>query len=121
MLNRARRENPALQSNATLRFLHIDNDQLIAYAKSTPDRGNVIVTVVNLDPHHTQSGWVDLDLAALGIEPDQPYQMHDLISGAHFIWNGPRNYVSLDPHRVPAHVMRVKRHLHREQDFDYFM
>ena len=119
--NRIRRENPALQSDAGLRFCNTDNDQLLAYSKQTADGANLIVCVVNLSPHHTHGGWVELDLAALGIEPDRPYQMHDLLSGARYMWNGPRNFVQLDPQRSPAHVFRVRRRLHREQDFDYFL
>jgi starch synthase (maltosyl-transferring) len=121
VLNRARRDNPALQSDAGLRFLAIDNEQLIAYAKVTPDRSNVIVCVVNLDPHHTQSGWIELDLDAFGLAPGQAYQMHDLLSDSHFLWHGPRNYVSLDPQRAPAHVLRLRARLLRENDFDYFL
>jgi starch synthase (maltosyl-transferring) len=120
-LNRIRRENPALHDDASLRFFGIDNEQLIAYAKQTPDRANQIVCVVNLSPHHTHSGWIELDLGWLGIEPDHPYQMHDLVSGARYLWTGARNFVQLDPQRSPAHVFRVRRRLHREQDFDYFL
>jgi len=119
--NRIRRENPALHADASLRFLPTDNEQLIAYAKQTPDGANQIVCVVNLSPHHAHGGWVELDLGALGIERDRPYQMHDLLSGARYLWNGPRNFVQLDPQRSPAHVFRVRRRLHREQDFDYFL
>ncbi|MEX2241918.1 MAG: alpha-1,4-glucan--maltose-1-phosphate maltosyltransferase [Burkholderiales bacterium] len=119
--NRIRRENPALHADASLRFLPTDNEQLIAYAKQTPDGANQIVCVVNLSPHHAHGGWVELDLGLLGIEPDRPYQMHDLLSGARYLWNGPRNFVQLDPQRQPAHVFRVRRRLHREQDFDYFL
>jgi len=119
--NRIRRENPALQEDSSLRFFRTDNEQLIAYAKQTPDGSNQIVCVVNLSPHHTHGGWVELDLASLGIEPDRPYQMHDLLSGARYLWTGARNFVQLDPQRSPAHVFRVRRRLHREQDFDYFL
>jgi starch synthase (maltosyl-transferring) len=120
-VNRIRRENPALHADWRLRFFDTDNEQLIAYAKTTEDLANAIVCVVNLDPHHTHSGWVDLDLGALGIEAGAQYQMHDLLTGAHFLWTGPRNFVQLDPARVPAHVFRARRRVHREQDFDYFM
>ncbi len=61
-VNRIRRENPALQRDWSLRFHPIDNDQLIAYAQDD-DGANVILTAVNLDPQHPQSGWVELDLA----------------------------------------------------------
>jgi starch synthase (maltosyl-transferring) len=121
VLNRARRANPALQSDAGLRFLRVDNEQLMAYAKSTPDRSNIVVCIVNLDPHHAQSGWVEIDMDEFGLQPGQAYQLHDLISGTHYLWNGPRNYVSLDPQRMPAHVMQLRARMRRENDFDYFM
>jgi starch synthase (maltosyl-transferring) len=120
LLNRIRRENPALHSDWSLRFFPTDNDQLICYAKIDEERDNVIVTAVNLDPRNIQSGWVELDLAALGIEPRHQYQMHDLLTEARYVWEGPRNFVQLDPARAPAHIFRVRRRLHREQDFDYF-
>ena len=120
-LNRARRENPALQSDAGLRFLEVENEQLLAYAKTSADGANTVVCVVNLDPHHTQSGWVEFDLAAFGLQTDQVYQLHDLLSGSHFLWHGSRNYVSLDPQRVPVHVMALRTRMKRENDFDYFL
>ncbi len=120
-LNRIRRANPALQRDDSLAFLPIDSEQMIAYAKVTPDLSNVIVCAVNLDPHHVQSGWLTLDPAAFGLADGQPYQMHDLLTGARYLWHGARNFVSLDPQRCPVHVFRLQRRVHREQDFDYFM
>lgn len=120
-LNQARRDNPALQRDDGLRFLRIDNEQMLAYAKVTPDGSNVVVCVVNLDPYHVQSGWLDLDMEALGLQPQQAYQLHDVLSRSYFLWHGPRNFVSLDPQRSPAHVMQLRRQLRRENDFDYFL
>ncbi len=107
-LNQARRENPALQSDWSLRFLPVDNDQLIAYSKMTPDRSNVMVSVVNLDFRYKQAGWVQLPLEDFGLNPGQPFQVHDLLSDARYTWQGSRNYVELDPARVPAHVLKVR-------------
>jgi len=81
----------------------------------------VVVVVVNLDPHHSQAGWVNLSTAELGLDPQQPYQMHELITGARYLWHGAKNYVQLDPASVPAQIFRVRHRLHREQDFDYFL
>ncbi|MEO8038134.1 MAG: alpha-1,4-glucan--maltose-1-phosphate maltosyltransferase [Betaproteobacteria bacterium] len=119
--NQARRENPALQSDRGLQFFPTDNDHLICYAKSTESGDNIVLAVVNLDPYHAQSGWVDLDLEALGLDPSAPYQMHELLSGARYLWNGARNFVSLDPARAPAHVFRLRRRVRTERDFDYFL
>jgi starch synthase (maltosyl-transferring) len=121
LVNRIRRENPALQSDWSLRFFPTDDEALICYGKSTPDRANVIVTVVNLDPHNPHAGWIELDLHALGIEPGTQYQMHDLLSGARFLWQGARNFVRLDPARAPAHIFRLRRRVRSEHDFDYFL
>ncbi|MCJ7510420.1 MAG: alpha-1,4-glucan--maltose-1-phosphate maltosyltransferase, partial [Dehalococcoidia bacterium] len=63
---------------------------------------------VNLDLRHTQSGWVELDLEALGLDPHQPYEVHDLLSDARYLWQGACNYVELSPQVVPAHVFRLQ-------------
>jgi starch synthase (maltosyl-transferring) len=120
-INRIRRENVALQSDHTLTFCTIDNDQLIAYLKHDGATGNIILMVVNLDPYNTQSGWLSLDLDELGIAADRPYQVHDLLSNLRYPWRGPRNFVMLDPRRVPAHVFKIRRHVRSEHDFDYFL
>ncbi len=120
-VNQIRAANPALHRNRSLCFYTVDNDEIICFVKHTEDRSNVIVVAVNLDPHHTQSGWVELPLTELGLDPSKPFQMHDLLTDARYLWNGPRNYLSLDPASVPAHIFRVRHNLRREQDFDYFM
>jgi len=120
-VNRIRRENPALHGDWSLCFHSTDNDHLICYSKQTDDCSNVIFVVVNLDPHHTQAGWVELSLPELGINQQVPYQVHDLLSDARYLWHGPRNYVELNPQVVPAQIFRVRRKVRTERDFDYFM
>lgn len=120
-VNRVRRENPALHKDWSLRFHDIDNEQLVCYSKRTDDLSNVILVVVNLDPHHTQSGWMEFPLDELGIDPQTPYQMHDLLSDARYLWQGAHNYVELNPQFVPAHIFRMRRRVRTEQDFDYYM
>lgn len=120
-VNRIRRENPALQSDWSLRFHQIDNDQMLCYSKHTDDLATIIIVVVNLDPHHTHSGWVDLPLEELGLDPQQPYQVHDQLGDARYLWQGGRNYVELNPHVVPAHIFLVRRRARTEQDFGKYV
>ena len=108
-VNRIRKQNPALHDNRSLRFLPIDNDQLLAYTKQSPDGGNVVLTVVNLDPERTQSGWVGVLPESLGIAPGQPFQVHDLLNDRHYTWEGEYHYVQLDPQASPAHIFLVSR------------
>lgn len=118
-LNRIRRENPALQSDWNLRFHAIDNPLMLCYSKTTAD--DTLVMVANLDPHNVQAGWIDLPLDTLGVPGDSPYQAHDLLSGARFLWQGERNFVRLDPQSSPVHILRLRRRLRSERDFDYFL
>ncbi len=120
LLNRVRRENAALRSNAGLLFHPTDNDQLLCYSKTAEEADNTVLAVVNLDPHHVQAGWVELDLPRLGLETGRSFQVHDLLTGARYLWNGPRNFVQIDPRQSPAHLFRVRRRVRSEQDFDYF-
>jgi starch synthase (maltosyl-transferring) len=121
LINQIRRDNQALQYDHRLRFYPVDNERLIFYAKTSPDLSNIILVVVNLDPHHAQSGWLRVPLAELGLTPDEPYQVHDLISGGRFLWQGEANYVQLDPATIPAHILRLRRRVKTERDFDYYM
>jgi len=105
-VNAIRKENLALQSNESLRFHSIENDQLIAYSKQTPDAKNLIVTIVNLDSFWKQSGFIELPLETLGIDGRRPYRMTDLLTGLSYTWQGPRNYIELEPHSMPAHILR---------------
>ena len=120
-INQIRRENAALQSDWSLRFHQADNDQIIIYSKMTDDLLNIIVVVVNLDPYHTQSAWVDLSLDMLHLDQRAPYQMHDLLTDARYVWRGPRNYVELSPQRLPAHIFCVRRRVRSENGVDYFV
>src|SRR5690606_23097729 len=107
-LNHARRAHPALQRNEGLRFHDVDNAHLLCYSKSTPDRRDVILVVVNLDPFNRQSGWVHLDLDALGIAGAGSFAVDDLLAGVRFIWQGAVNYVELAPDHAQAHVFQVR-------------
>ncbi len=108
-LNEIRRANVALQANDALVFHDTDNPQLLCYSKTTADRSNVMLIVMNLDPVHQQAGWVTINLAALGLPDEADYSVHDLLSGRRYDWWGARNFVQLTPGVAPAHIFRVDR------------
>jgi starch synthase (maltosyl-transferring) len=119
-VNRIRRENPALHHNESVRFHPVDNERIIAWTKTDPGNANRILVVVNLDPHHVQSGWLDLDRDVLGLEGEESFQVHDLLAGGRFLWTPGANYVELKPAVSPAHIFRVMSRTRREEDFEYF-
>jgi starch synthase (maltosyl-transferring) len=119
-VNQIRRENPAFHDNHKLRFHDVDNEQIIAYSKVSRDGSNRVLVVVNLDPHYKQSGFITLPLEKMGIDMRQPYQAHDLLTDARYLWHGTRNYVELNPLTVPAHIFVIRRKVRTEHDFDYY-
>ena len=120
-LNQIRRGHPALHGNRTLRFHPTDNDLVMCYSKTTEDLSDVILVVVNLDPHHRHSAWITLDLTALGIASDEGFQVHDLLGDARYSWRGARTYVELDPQQSPAHIFEIRRFVRSENHFEYFL
>jgi starch synthase (maltosyl-transferring) len=108
-LNEIRRTNRALRFYDNLRFYDADNDAIICYGKMTAARDNIILVVVNLDPHRKQYCFVDVPIDQFGSIEGDAYQVHDLLSEARYIWHGRRNYVELDPEIQPAHIFRIRR------------
>ncbi len=108
-LNAARRAHPALQRDGGLRFLPVDNEQIIAWWKTDPRGSDVVVGVVSLDPTWVQSGFVELDLTSFGIPAGTPLGVQDLLAGERYVWQCGTNYVRLDPSGIPAHLLALER------------
>ncbi|MDA8264959.1 MAG: DUF3416 domain-containing protein [Actinomycetota bacterium] len=108
-LNLARRSHRALQRDGDLAFLEVDNDQIIAWCKQDKSSSDVVIGVVNLDPHWVQSGFVALDLTALGLGAGSSVPLRDILSDTSYVWQAGRNYVRLDPAVIPAHLLVLER------------
>jgi len=120
-VNRIRRENAALQGQWNLRFHETGNPMVICYSRATADLSNIVIAIVNLDAFHKQNGWARLDLAALGLDGQRTIQAHDLLGAGRYLWNGPQVYFELDPESLPAHIIRLRRWVRTERDFDYYL
>jgi starch synthase (maltosyl-transferring) len=108
-VNRIRREHPALQRLDNVSFHDVEAEEMLCYRKAAPPGGADLLIVVNLDPHHAREGMVHVPLEALGIGWDEPFLVHDLLTGERWAWRGVRNYVRLDPAERVAHLFRVER------------
>ena len=106
-LNQIRRDHPALQRLRSICFHDTTNPQILAYSKASDAGDDVLLMVVTLDPIHTQEATLSLDLAALGLDPDAPYQVVDELTGEMFVWQGAHPYVRLEPWTRVAHVLSV--------------
>jgi starch synthase (maltosyl-transferring) len=106
-INHIRRENSALRSNRNLWFNAADNEQIICYSKHIDDLSSIILVVVNLDPHNTCSGTINVPIKAWGLDLQQPCEAHDLLSDNHYTWHQEWNHVELNPDICPAHIFRI--------------
>jgi starch synthase (maltosyl-transferring) len=107
-LNHLRNTHAEFQRLSNIRFLPVDNDHLMAFARTSPTGARAIVVIINLDPDHTREGTVTLPHELLP-EPDgAPYGARDLMDGECYTWHGPSNWVSLNPSRSPLHVFRLE-------------
>ncbi|NBA88016.1 DUF3416 domain-containing protein [Emticicia sp. CRIBPO] len=106
-VNRVRKENTALRTTNNIQFCEIGNDQLLAYLKTSPD-GNRLLFIVNLDQDNIQGGILKVPLPGIYKSETESYQVHDLITGAKYVWKGQDNYVELDPNILPFHLFRIE-------------
>lgn len=110
LLNRARKNHPALQSTWNLQFCTIQDPSLLAYVKATDDLSDVFLVVVNLDPNQRHSGFVQLPMEKLRLQGGVNVKLHDLITDEHFTWTQEWNYVELDPFKMPFHLFKLEIH-----------
>lgn len=108
-LNEIRRSHPAFRRLDTIVFHGTDNPGLLCFTKTDPTGASPpVIVVVNLDSADRQSGFVDIDLAAIGLPDESDYDVVDQLGGAAFRWHGNRNYVDLAPWSASAHIFSVR-------------
>ena len=110
ILNRTRKQHPALQSTWNLQFCTIHQPNLLAYLKATPDLSDIFLIVVNLDPHQRHSGYVQLPKESLGLRDRVNIKIHDIMTDEHYTWTQDWNYVELDPFKMPFHLFKLEIH-----------
>lgn len=107
-LNAARRVNPALQQTSRLRFIGVDDPNVIAFVKDSVDGRNTIAAAIALSADHHD---IWLPLGDVHVETDggrRPVAaVENVTTGErHAIeWGGLR--VHLDPARDPAILLRA--------------
>ena len=111
-LNEIRRAHPALQQLRDLAIHWSDDENVLVFSKTARDAsgapGDTVIVVVNVDPHAARETTVHLDMAALGLQEQEAFVVHDEITGEDWNWSA-HNYVRLDPFHEPAHVLGVRR------------
>ncbi|MBB6507533.1 starch synthase (maltosyl-transferring) [Rhizobium soli] len=109
LLNRIRRENPALHSHLGLQLLPAWNDNIMFFEKASAGRENVLLIAVNLDPHNAQEADIELPLWSFGLPDHGTLDLEDVIGGDRFSLTGKVQRIRLDPHSgLPFSIWRVR-------------
>ena len=107
-LNTIRRDNPALWDFRNVTFTAAYNDEIIAYAKVTPEGDNCIFTMVNLDPRNRQECTYEVPLSLLGEPDDGAVEVEDLLLGYKFELRGKSHRIALDPAERSCVIWRLR-------------
>lgn len=107
LINRIRRENPALWQFTGLTFLSAWNDNILVYFKLTPAKDNCVVIALNLDPHHAHGAHFEVPLWEFGLGDQASVDVVDLVDGRRFTWSGKVQHVWLDPAQRPYAIWRL--------------
>ena len=108
-VNDIRNKHAAFDELRTITFHGADNENILVYSKRSTQRSDVMLCVVNLDPHNWHEATLSLDLTALGVEPGASFVVHDELSGESYTWSE-HPYVRLDPAQQPGHAFEVRAH-----------
>jgi len=106
-LNRLRKANPALQSHLGLRFYNAFNDHVLLFGKTSPDRHDMILVAVSLDPHHPHEAVFEVPLWEWGLPDHGSLAVEDLMRDHRFVWTGKLQRVRLDPAGLPFAIWRI--------------
>jgi starch synthase (maltosyl-transferring) len=106
-LNGIRRDNRALHHLKNLSFHDANNPNILVYSKTLEE--NILLFVVNLDPHNKQGATVSLDLAAMGLAAENIYGLYDLLTHESYVWSGKHTYVELTPQKEVMHIFKIEK------------
>ena len=107
LVNRLRRDHPALQEFTSLAFYNAWNDNILYYGKRTPDRADFLLFHVCLDPHNAQEARFEVPLWEFGLDDAAAIGVEDLVTGHRFTWHGKYQHIRLDPYYRPYAVWRL--------------
>jgi starch synthase (maltosyl-transferring) len=106
-LNHMRKQNPALQTHRGVRFLVARNDAILYYEKATPDRSNVVLVAISLDPFQAQEADFELPLWRWSLPDEAALVAENLSTGETFTWYGKYQHMRLTPDS-PYAIWRVR-------------
>jgi starch synthase (maltosyl-transferring) len=106
LLNRLRKAHPALQTHLNTRFYTAQDDNILYYGKPSPDGSDLILVMVNLDPHAAHEAHFEVPLWEFGLPDSATIAVEDLAEGHRFDWHGKDQWIRIAPEE-PYRLWRI--------------
>ncbi|SHF62529.1 starch synthase (maltosyl-transferring) [Loktanella atrilutea] len=107
LINRIRREQPAMRDFTNLKFEVAHDDRVLSYARHDAETGNFIFFHVLIDPFAPAEFTFEIPLWKFGLDDHASIEVEDLINGNRFTWHGKYQTLHLDPESRPYAIWRL--------------
>jgi len=107
LINRIRRDNPAMKDFLNLRFFPAHDDRVLFYGRFDAAQRNYLLFHVLIDPHAGADFAFELPLWELGLPDEASIEVEDAIHGNRFTWHGKNHRLTLDPQDRPYAIWKL--------------
>ncbi|MDG4650067.1 alpha-1,4-glucan--maltose-1-phosphate maltosyltransferase [Roseibacterium sp. SDUM158017] len=107
LINRIRRENPAMKDFTNIRFLPVDDDRVLFYGRFDEAARNYLLFHVLVDPFAPAEFGFELPLWEFGLPDEASVGAEDAIHGNRFTWHGKSHRLWLDPQERPYAIWKL--------------
>ena len=107
LINRVRREHPAMRDMRNLRFVPAHDDRVLSWLRHDPATHDAVLFHVLLDPYAGAEFGFEVPLWEFGLPSEASIEVTDLIQGNSFTWHGRDHRLTLDPHERPYAIWKL--------------
>ncbi len=107
LINRIRREHPAMRDMRNLRFVPAHDDRVLSWLRHDPATNDAVLFHVLLDPYAGAEFGFEVPLWEFDLPSEASVEVTDLIQGNSFTWHGRDHRLTLDPHERPYAIWKL--------------
>ncbi|ETX14264.1 alpha-1,4-glucan:maltose-1-phosphate maltosyltransferase [Roseivivax halodurans JCM 10272] len=107
LINRIRREEPAMKDFLNLKFFPAFDDRVLYYGRFDAASQNYLLFHVLIDPHGAAEFGFEVPLWEFDLPDEASVEVQDLIQGNRFSWHGKDHTLALDPQSRPYAIWKL--------------
>jgi starch synthase (maltosyl-transferring) len=107
LINRIRRENPAMKDFRNVRFFPAHDDRVLYYGRFDEKAHNFVLFHVLIDPFGGAEFDFEVPLWEFGLPDEASIEVEDAIHGNRFTWHGKHHRLWLEPNDRPYAIWKL--------------